>query len=335
MIAVDVQSKRVSWPFRILLAIALLLLAHAIWDFVEARRLRRRLETVVSRGEPTSTVKYVQSTGGAAESDRLYRAAAALVSGASEEPPELRYRLAQALRDGQWTSDVIAFARSLVERHAEALGFADRAASLPFENFLPGTQFNYLTGSLGALSRLCEVRAAVRALDGQADAAADSLYSDARLSRTLSRLRPFTALPFVFNRSRPSPSATAKLSVALADLDRDDFTKQDVVRMRAALLTAAGNDPMRNAPWIARPWLAHRLTSQLDIYADLIAAADRPAAERVSAMNAVGAFPTMFAISPERGRIELEAYTRGLASTIDALHCARRIVAGEATACRF
>jgi hypothetical protein len=336
MIAVDVRSSRLRWPFRIVLVIALALLAHAIWDYAETRRLHARLDAIARSGEPISTIHYVQLSGGAAQSDRLYRAAAALVSGYTDvdEPPAQANRITQALRDGQWPADVVGFARSLLERHTEALNLVDRAAALPFEGFAPGYQSNYQTSSLWSLSRLCELRAALRAIDGQADAAAESLYSDVRLARTLPRLRPFTALPFVFSRARPSAAATAKLSAALADLDRDDRIKQDFMQTRALLLNGHERR-IASVAWFGRPWVGHRLVRQLDDFSDLIAAAARPQPERVQAILAVGRWPNFFDLPPDRNRGLLEQMVKSIAGPIDALHCARRVVAGEVINCPF
>jgi hypothetical protein len=337
MIAVDVRSSRVRWPFRIVLVIAFALLAHATWDYTETRRLRARLDAIVRSGEPMSPIPYVQLSGGASDADRFYRAASALVSGISEEPPDMAYRVLRAERDGEWPADVVASTRSLVEKHSEALDLVDRAAALPFDGFAPGTPERLnLTGPrwLWSLSRLCELRAAVRALDGQADAAAESLYSDVRLARTLSSLRPFTALPFVFKRSRPSAAATAKLSAALAELDRDDRIKQDFMQTRVRLVVGQER-AIRNTSWIERPWFVHQFVGQLDDFSDLIAAAARPQPERVQAILAVGRWPNLFDLPPDRSRALLEGMMKSITRSTDALRCARRVVAGEMIDCPF
>jgi len=46
---------RVRPRFIVALLVALTFLGHSIWDYVEARRLRARIEAIKSRGEPVGT----------------------------------------------------------------------------------------------------------------------------------------------------------------------------------------------------------------------------------------------------------------------------------------
>ena len=328
----------------IALLLASLVLAHSIWDYAENRRLRARLDAIVQRGEPILAGRYVQLSEGAARSERLYRAAAALAAGSIADPPTFDSRLSKALRDGQWPADVVEFARSVLDRNAEALAFVDRAAALPFDSFEPGAEYNFLTARLVWLSRLCELRAAIRALEGHADPAAESIFSDLRLARTLTGglrpsitwLKPFAALPFVYGKTRPSAAMNARLGQALAELDRDDSIKQEVVRLRAQLLSGRERE-MRNLSWVAQPWFVHTLVHRLDIFSALVTAAERPPAERMDAILAVGEWPGPGPsdLGAERSRAMLEGFTKSLVNGIEALHCARRLVAGEVVDCHF
>jgi hypothetical protein len=109
-----------------------------------------------------------------------------------------------------------------------------------------GTIFNYLTGNLMGVSRLCALRANIAALDGNADAAIASVYSDVKLSRATSLVPSFAALAFVLKRTHPSRAALTKLADALAELDRDDAMQQQLIRLRAQMLDegyAAGGLP--------------------------------------------------------------------------------------------
>src|SRR5665213_481281 len=72
----------------IVFVVLALIAAHAAWDYVEMRRYLRDFRAVQLRGEPvqgspTLAVPARLPSGEAAESDRYYRAAAALVSGAT------------------------------------------------------------------------------------------------------------------------------------------------------------------------------------------------------------------------------------------------------------
>ena len=141
-------------------------------------------------------------------------------------------------------------------------------------------------------------------------------------------------MPFVFNRTRPSVAATDKLAAALADLDRDDRIKQDFMQTRAWVLNGHERR-IASVLWFGRPWVVHRLVRQLDDFSDLIAAAARPQPERVQAILAVDRWPNFFALPADRNRGLLEQMVKSIAGPIDALHCARRVVAGETVDCQF
>ena len=87
----------------IVFALLLPFVAHAIWNYVETRRLRARLDAIVARGEPTSARVQGTLTGPAAESARYYVAAGALVAGyAADIPGPLAHELMVAERGRNW-----------------------------------------------------------------------------------------------------------------------------------------------------------------------------------------------------------------------------------------
>jgi hypothetical protein len=264
--------------------------AHAIWDYVEARRLRVRVEAIAARGEPLTVreTEIVQLTGGAADSERFYRAAAALLSDVGEGVPSTTwYRIRTAERDKVWPPDLVAVIREVVDRNAEALALVDRAAALPFERFAPGTVHNYLMGEMSTLARLCDWRATVRAVDGDVEGAAASLYSEARLARATRWPPQFRAAPFVFERGRPSAAARQQLGDALAALDRDDV-KREFLRSRAMMIDEQQMSERRAArvawPSPTQTWRTHLVVQVLDDYQDALRAAVRPWPEPLQAL---------------------------------------------------
>ena len=327
--------RRVRSGFWVALAIALVVTAHAYWDFFESRRLRSRLESVSASGAPTRLTTTVRLTGAAADADRYYRAAAVLGGRAWESiPPSVEFAMRTAVRDSQWTPAFLADVRSSLETQREALSLIDRASVLPFDGFEgPGVN-NYGAGAFMALSRLCEMRALERVLSGDSDGAFDSLYSDVRLERVMLRPPLFRPLEFIVKTAKPSAAARARLAQALADIDRDDRMQQSFIRLRAQLLDARWQ--MSQAwPWIVRPWLSHGFVTQLDTFGELIAAAGTPPAGRVDAVMAVGRWPAPppFPTTGERARATLEVFTKGTILEMERVRCARRLVAGEMVNC--
>src|SRR4051812_8974675 len=163
------------------------LLAHSIWDYVELRRLDSVISNVDRSAERGRLAQHVDLAGPAADSDRYYRAAAALASGRGAKlmSTEFLSRLSAAERDDVWPQELVAELQSWVDSYDEPLAFADRAAGLPFDGFAAGQTFSYLTADLVTIFRAQGYRAIVRALSGDADGAGGALFSEARLRRPL------------------------------------------------------------------------------------------------------------------------------------------------------
>jgi hypothetical protein len=182
-------ALRVRPGFVRISAVALVLLAplvaHAIWDYIEARRLCARIDAIAARHEPlTARGPFDQLTGDAAISERQYRAAAALSSGGYRPLPAPTYqRIRAAERDGVWPDALRATLRSHLAQYEDVFALVDRAAALPFERFEPATPFNPVQGQLMHIASLCDMRAALRAIDGDGDGAVASLVSEAGVGR--------------------------------------------------------------------------------------------------------------------------------------------------------
>jgi hypothetical protein len=75
------------------------------------------------------------------------------------------------------------------------------------------------------------------------------------------------------------------------------------------------------------------LVDQLDTYAAIIDAAQKPEGERMQAINAVGRFPGTF--RSNQSRAVLESFTKRKTADVERIRCARRLVAGEVVDCHF
>ncbi len=207
---------------------------HAVWDYVEVRRLSARMDAIARRGEPITMAPFLPVTSSATDADRFYRAAAALSAGYGLiDGAQVVFQMHAALRTGDVTPEALGQIQAHLAKYGEALSLADRAAELPFERFLPGYTFNYLIAGLNSVSRLCEMRATERALAGDGDAALASLFTDVRLERAMGRPPQLYGLKLALDRTHPSAAARTKLARALAEIDRDDFLKRDFMRLRA------------------------------------------------------------------------------------------------------
>jgi hypothetical protein len=294
-----ITTPRVRPRFAKASAVVFLLLVpfvvHAVWDYVEARRLRVRIEAIAARGEPLTVreTEGARPTGGAAEAERYYRAAAALLSDVYEGVPSTTgYRIRTAEGDKVWPPELVTVIRGAVERNVEPLGLVDRAAALPFERFAPGTVHDYLMGELSTLARLCDWRATLRALDGDSEGAAASLYSEARLARAMRWPPQFGAVPLVFERGRPSAAARGRLDEALATLDRDDGLTREFLSNRALMIDEQQMSDRRAAriAWRSpmQTWRTHLLVQALDDYQDALRAAARRWPEPLQALSPAG-----------------------------------------------
>jgi hypothetical protein len=302
---------------------------HAAWGYIEVRRLDSGIAAIERAHEPVTDKRYVELKGEAAESDRYYRAAAALMTGAwDQEPKRFAMRLAAAEHDNQWPADLVTDVRSLVASHEQAIEFADRAASLGFDAFAPGTTYSYLTSELLSTARLLGLRAMLRAIDEDADGAASSLHSEARLGRPVERgwasFRIAIDVGLVLGRVRPTVAALARLAQPLADADRDDVVKDELLRMRADLLDGRARS---RESLILRPWATHATNASLTAYARMIRVADRPWPERIDAV--VDARGRPFPYRDPNWRANVRSLVEFAANQLAMTRAARAVVAIE------
>ncbi len=331
------MTRRIPTWSRVVFILLLPVVAYNVWDYVESRRLQSRLRAIERRGEPTSTAHDQRPAGDAARAERFYRAAGALATEPQDVSIAVRNSVMQAWREGRWTPETLDIARTTVAQNREALDLADRAATLPFVGFLGGTSYNYRVGDLLRLCRLCEWRAAVAVSEGNADAALASFVSEARLVRALD-LAPVplgTQWPAFSGLSaaaaaNTSASGRAAVGHAFADIDQDDRPRSALINSRVLILNGSSPFSIGFGRGAANPFVAHILVRQLDVFAALIAAADRPWPNRTEAVNAVGLWPLGFATRNEQSVIALRGYTKSVAEQVRRIRCARMLVSSSA-----
>ena len=326
-----VRPQFAKWS-ALALAVLLPILAFTMWDYVEMRRFRSRIDAIVARGEPVTLQGPFRMSPDATDADRFYRAAGTLAMAfTSGQPPRV---ITALYSNADLPADAIAAARIVVSRYSEALSFADRAADLPFEGFKPGTTFNYLIASLNDVARLCDLRAKLALLDGRPDAAIASLFTQARMRRAATPFLSFNQLTLssAVEQSHPSVAALERLGKALADLDRDDYLKTDFIRLRAQAVDSS-QMPLSSGLFVIRdaasppPWEVHRYTRALDTFAEIIAATERPEPDRIGAVLAVGRFPEVLPQSTARSRDNLEGFVHARVRSVAIIRASRVLIA--------
>jgi hypothetical protein len=280
---------------------------YAVWSYVENRHLDSALKAISESGEALD-LQAVHLTPDESRAERYYRAAAALGTAFREEQQGWSGAVAAADRDGAWSPELIAQTRGVVANVADALDYLDRAAALPFRDFLPGYQYNGLASSLTNPAHAAMLRSVVRASDGAGDAAADSLYSAVRAFRWSDTQNGgpvgfydvwvVPSLRTVLERSVPSDDALRRLDEALVVADRDDVLRETFIGLRRRLLASHPANPFYLMPArgivIDRPWAMHDFSEGLDWLSKVIAASQGPWPQRMDNVAALGFFPSVF-----------------------------------------
>jgi hypothetical protein len=316
----------------VIFVVLLPFVVHAVWDYVESRRLAGLLAEIARRGEPVYQ-RFDRPEGQAAEAERDYRAAAALASAFRTDTQAGLGGAAAAARADSWPAGLAADLRRALHDHEETLALADRAAELPFTGFAPGTAYSYRAANLMDVQQLSGYRAMARALDGDAQGAVDSLYTEARVGRALegfafSRSLKASDIVQVLERTRPSTAALARLQTALSDTDNDQELSRWFVGLRVDLLRDWRD---RGDAWpqvIAQPWNMHVLNRQLETFSSLMEAAREPWPQRIDHVIAVGTLPG--AVTPHvEPRAALEGFVLAATSRVAGFRCVRVVVALE------
>jgi hypothetical protein len=304
-----VRPKFLAW---LTLAFALPVLAHAAWDYTEARGLRARVDAIAAKGEPTSigqVRQYRNLTDSERDAARLYRAAAALASNWNRNayvplaPPN---NILNAPPQ-DWSPAQRDQADRLLSANSEALALVDRATAIEFGGFDPGTDYSYRFSDFLQLEQLASLRTRALAVD-QRDTAATAFYVQMRLRQALDREYLYTFnwfmesisrdLALVVGRIRPTDASFAAWQAVLSALDRDDRLKRMFLAQRAQWLNNGSVRPRNRVapvliPWeaVRRPFDLHMVNEVADLQARYIEFADRPWPQRLDAFRDVDTGP--------------------------------------------
>lgn len=320
----NINSTRVRPFFRWLAITCVIVLlpaaAHALWDYVEMRRLATAIDDLRQRGEPVSSAMLTRvrrpSSEEAMRAARYYNAGAALAfRDWVKTYPVANLPRDQAIERGRQVIVSIAKTRAiapgaldalrtLADEYADALQMVDRAADLPFTGFPPYFfEDNGRVFSLEDLTIPASARTFVELASGNGAEAAESLYRSIRLRRALTRSVPWIGLPLldlqmlVENTDVPA-EGLAKLQSAFAEAERPDAVQQAVRENRANMIqavwarlygkgadanTPAGNIRVSWDPWnLSRPWIARAVRLGLAVQQQVLDAAERPWPEKLS-----------------------------------------------------
>ena len=288
---------------------------HALWDYVEVRRLIRELASIRDRGEPVTERDLGLTTPATDEqkrASRLYLASAALALNTYTWDRTLAIDLQGAGLRG----DLPAASReslrerlqAAVEPYAEAFPLLDRANTLEFTALSAGTDHSYRAGSFWNLSRANSARAALQCLDGRADEAASVAETTIRLKRVVRASRAWLGfgrttrddwiVPFVLSHCPPSAAALDSLQRTLSEFEPGTLV-QDLMAERVAFISyvwpyygidARAPEHFNFKRWsplevVLRPWTTHRLVEEFRRRADAVAAARLPMPERKAVLD--------------------------------------------------
>jgi hypothetical protein len=362
-VAVSDRPPRVRPGFRRLAIGAFIVLTpialHTAWDHYEARRLAQLVTDIRSRNEPV--VSPLAGIGPRSQSSqnaaRYYEAAAALVEpgAALYGPTGLLHRMETAPVADR--SRLLEELRAWLERNREAETLLTRATELPFEGYLPGTDYSFRFDRLYRLVNVANFRAFERLEAGDAEAAADAVVRQLRIGRPLTAGGPtnLSILNFsgVLSRSLPAmggliesgPSDVAlqRVQTAIRELDNDAAIEQSTIAERAFWLGRHWDDRRHwyarqrdgsGLEWyLVRPYMTRRLIATGQIMSELIANARRPWPERLevdvppqpSTNRVTSAFPFLSRVQVEytlrhsyRSRASAVANSLVLGRTADA-----------------
>jgi hypothetical protein len=289
--------------------ILLPLAAHALWDFLEVRRLVREIEAIRAKGEPVTQQEagrtYFGGTPEHRRASQYYLAAAALTLQADQLPGEIT-------EVHEWLSGATALTtsrdeiaqqlKSALDNEKDALALMDTANALEFRGFFPGTEYNYRAAGLWRLSRLVSARTIYYSLTQQPDEATKSALASLTLRRTLRNpigfFRPTAEVPAILSLSTPERQSLEGLQRALEAAEAAHQPEQDIAAQRAWAIEMwwhryYGIDPRapRNyslpirsmSEWILRPLFTHQVTAALRGWADLLTAARHPWPQKIKA----------------------------------------------------
>ena len=334
------RRLRVRPVFQRLAIVAIVLLTpvvvHAIWDYVELRRMVRALEAIRAKREPLTVL---EAQGGYRQlSPDEERAGRQILAGAISGYPigagqrqsldQLQQLVAGKPHPGLDLSQVAAALAEVTSNGADALAHVDQAAQLPFRGLPPGHDFSYREMDLLWLMQLQSMRTTRFALAGDAGRAVQSAIASLKIrpSLQLHWQRPITPdVAAILSFASPGPEALAALASEITRADDPDRVTKQTRSDRARYIEHIfrqyyGGDP--DAPYayrlpyrsfaalMWRPYFTHRFVDLLQRWEKRVDASRLPWPEKERQMAATysGDDPD----SPQRRRLRRWSYPRDM-----------------------
>jgi hypothetical protein len=316
----SVMHPRVRPGFRraaiVIVVLLLPVAAHALWDYVESRRLSSAVEAIRQRGERVYLGYGRPMTPEQKQASRYYGAAAHLVREAYGKA------LATAGRDIESLSALPPAAarndprldalQQVAEQYAPALELLDRAARLDARGLDYGDDsiYGFPNKSLADVNAL---RIARLAFLGESDAASHALVATLRIRRAYTDQRGLnlpvdsgTSLRLILAFAPPTEPGLRALQEEYSKWDVEGEVEDRLVDMRARLIGAVWpgapgempvtprfRDPQdrgrmpRLVDLVLRPWVTRNFTRLLRQYEETIAAAKQPWPAKLDAARAL------------------------------------------------
>lgn len=283
------RHRRIRPALVVLLFGCLALVAHAVWDHVERRRLVAEIDAVLKSGAP------VDAPNGAQRRPAVHLAAAAvLATGLPGRPWPTVDPVAATGAAG----DSPAAVDGLLQEGGLALLLAGEAARHPDASIDAAPDFSYRAAGLSALQDLIALRTRREARDGRAAEAVASAIVGLR-TRRAAGAPFFTGVPddvgFVLSHVQPDDTALSAWAATLRDVEVDDFVVRTVEAARGRFIANAWRAfygpspttlhhqtlPRRGVlPWLWRPWFSRQFAADLREWAAAIEVASRMPADR-------------------------------------------------------
>lgn len=294
---------------------------HALWDYVEARRLSHVVEDIRRSGEPVHLGRIGEGrpkTPEQTRASRYYGAAAVLTADAHREAGftravELIEEMSGAAGPIPAGDPRLAELQSLSEAYAPAFDLLDRAASLDANglDYASEPRYGLMEHNLANANAL---RVARLALSGEGDGAATALVATLRVRRVVNDrlmlrvpVRTAGSVRMLATFSTASEASLLALQQAYAERDAENVVEKNLLAGRAVMIEGlwpGAQGELASLPRvqnrrpppdlfngltdvILRPWQTRRFRRMLGVYAEAIEASRRAWPDRLDAAKAL------------------------------------------------
>jgi len=293
--------------------------AHALWDYIEARRLSSAVEAIRQRGERLHFGKSGEGrpiTPEQKQASRYYGAAGILVRDAYGKPlAAVSQEIAalSALDPAAARADPrLETLRQVAEQYSPALELLDRAARLDARGLDYGDESRYGFPNK-YLADVNTLRTARLAFLGEAEAASQALLGTLRIQRAYRDVYWLnwpvdsdSSLRLILAFAPPAERELRSLQEEYAKWDVDSEVEDRLVEIRARLIEVVWPGAFGELPTVPRiqdpqdrgrasrlvdvalrPWVTRGLTRVLRQYEDALAAARQPWPAKLDAAKAI------------------------------------------------